>query len=1411
MGFLCLLVGFAGYVAGQAVPTSTAVAADDHEMANDHPLNVGLLYDTEAPTVTLSSNKDKLGIGETATITVTFSEAVNGVGSGDFGTSVGVINNFSGNDGDSEYTFAISTVTTENKTSLSIFFIDVPGTNISHGITDLAGNALSGQTGFTDLLTIDNIRPTATITANDTEDVSGPTELTIEWSEDVEGFEVGDVGVSGDVGSSVSNLGQSDDSSTGVIIIFAQKFTTGPGDSDHALQSVQLDYKTVPSNLDDLTVTIREADSNNSSNPSNTVLHTLTNPATLVVGTNTFTAPANATLATGTDYFVHSSYPDSNADNLPIVNVTSAEDEDSGASTGWSIADSYRFYTGASWAPLTGILKIAVNATATNTPTPGTITDLTGSGASYTATYTPPGPGEAGTDRIRIAAGAVQDDHGNDNAATDVLTITYDTNSGITLSETALSVDEGGTVAYDVVLDTQPTADVTVTIASDDADAVTVSPGMLTFTAGNWDMAQEITLTGVDDANDAYETVTISHETASTDGNYTIMDAGTVDVTTNDDDVTLIITAEPSIAVEGSEVIFTFTLSAPLAEGFRALYTNAIDGYLGFAYNVGEDLVNTTMLTMPEDADTDDGTFVLPPFDNITNELVTITYPPAVTVIDDDRDAGVILSETTGIAAENGGMVTYTVVLEAAPSADVVITPESGAIEVATVSGALTFTDNDWFMPQHVTVTGVDDDVFNATDRIAAINHAIATNDSDYGALTGPVYTFTAEDDELPPYGIALSETDLSINEGETATYTIVLASQPTDVVTVTPESNDIDAITVSGALMFTDNDWNMPQTVTITGELDADGDDATVMISHSAASDDGNYVIMDAGTVEVTVTDVNSAPSVPILAENANAPSSVSYGNDILTISAVIAADDALLTAESTDPDGDDVTYRLEPVAPSDDGLLDTLQIDENTGIITLKVDLTASNNDQHAFKVVASDGNFDVETEKQVLVIDIAPNVALSETDLSINEGETATYTIMLASQPTDVVTVTPKSGNTDAVTVSGALMFTDNDWNMPQTVTITGEFDADGDDTMAMISHSTASDDGNYVIMDAGTVEVNVTDVNSAPSVPILAENVNIPSGVSYSSNIVTISEDVSMNDALITAESTDSDGDDVTYRLEAVAPSGVGLLDTLQIDENTGIITLKVDLTASNNDQHAFKVVASDENFDVETEKQTFVIDIDAIEPPNEAPSVPTLAKSANSPDGVGYSNGILTISAAISVNDALITAESIDPEGNSVSYLLESVAPSGIGLLDTLEMDANTGIITLKVALTAANNGMHTFKVVASDGKLSVETEIQVLAIDIEVDEPVLGLSDADGYVLYPNPVGGDGFLHIHSVLVGDMMEIVDLEGHLLVNQTVRSVNEQVSVSNLSAGTYLLIITSANGNGIASKVLPFIKE
>ena len=118
------------------------------------------------------------------------------------------------------------------------------------------------------------------------------------------------------------------------------------------------------------------------------------------------------------------------------------------------------------------------------------------------------------------------------------VTVVDDDVRGLTFTPDAVTVAEaGGTATYTVALDTQPTAAVSVALASGDLGAATVRPASLDFTTGNWSDGQTVTVTGVDDDidNGSGRSTTIGHTASGGDyGSVT----GDVGVTVTDDDGT---------------------------------------------------------------------------------------------------------------------------------------------------------------------------------------------------------------------------------------------------------------------------------------------------------------------------------------------------------------------------------------------------------------------------------------------------------------------------------------------------------------------------------------------------------------------------------------------------------------------------------------------------------------------------------------------------------------------------------------------------------------------------------------------------------------------------------------------------------------------------------------------------------
>ena len=97
-------------------------------------------------------------------------------------------------------------------------------------------------------------------------------------------------------------------------------------------------------------------------------------------------------------------------------------------------------------------------------------------------------------------------------------------------------------------------------------------------------------------------------------------------------------------------------------------------------------------------------------FDAVADQTVSVTTT-------DDDTAGFTIAQSGGTTsvAETGTTDTFTVVLDAQPTSDVVISLTSSDTGEATVNSPLTFTPANWNSAQTVTVTGVDDNIIDGT------------------------------------------------------------------------------------------------------------------------------------------------------------------------------------------------------------------------------------------------------------------------------------------------------------------------------------------------------------------------------------------------------------------------------------------------------------------------------------------------------------------------------------------------------------------------------------------------------------------------------------------------------------------------------------------------------------------------
>jgi hypothetical protein len=124
--------------------------------------------------------------------------------------------------------------------------------------------------------------------------------------------------------------------------------------------------------------------------------------------------------------------------------------------------------------------------------------------------------------------------------ATDVTSITAALDpAGISVSTISGDTSEAGAVAtFEVVLDSEPAAGVSVDLSSNDASEGSISQSTLTFTAADWDSPQQVTVSGVDDDIDdgdvAWSIITAA--AVSSDPDYQGLDPDNVVVINIDDD-----------------------------------------------------------------------------------------------------------------------------------------------------------------------------------------------------------------------------------------------------------------------------------------------------------------------------------------------------------------------------------------------------------------------------------------------------------------------------------------------------------------------------------------------------------------------------------------------------------------------------------------------------------------------------------------------------------------------------------------------------------------------------------------------------------------------------------------------------------------------------------------------------------
>ena len=211
-------------------------------------------------------------------------------------------------------------------------------------------------------------------------------------------------------------------------------------------------------------------------------------------------------------------------------------------------------------------------------------------------------------------------------------------------------------------------------------------------------------------------------------------------------------------------------------------------------------------------------------------------------------------------AAEGGDTALTITLSEAAPAAGVEFTVAAGygdggatAEDVGSVTSPVTVTGGNNSLD--IAIPIVDDRIDEDEESFTVVVATDAAGWEPAGEGQDRARVTIADDDTA---GVRVTAANpLNVAEGESASYTVALESQPTHDVTITASSGDEGAAAVSPATrVFTPTDWSVPQSFTVSGVSDEDSADERVGISHQATSHDGKYAVIPVSTVSVAVTE---------------------------------------------------------------------------------------------------------------------------------------------------------------------------------------------------------------------------------------------------------------------------------------------------------------------------------------------------------------------------------------------------------------------------------------------------------------------------------------------------------------------------------------------------------------------------
>ena len=491
-------------------------------------------------------------------------------------------------------------------------------------------------------------------------------------------------------------------------------------------------------------------------------------------------------------------------------------------------------------------------------------------------------------------------------------------------------------------------------------------------------------------------------------------------------------------------------------------------------------------------------------------------------------DPGVTIRPTS-LSIREGSRGSYSVRLDSQPTGKVVIDVSNSNPDVRLSDNAnrLTFTPSNWSRPQTVYVTAADDgDTADDTDTITHVINQVATS-ADYNYFVLPDVAVTITDNDVAVrFTVGRSGiTELGVDEGGSATYELALGTRPEQDVQVSltfPRG----IITASPTnLTFTPENYNVPQTITVTGTEDEDSVDEDLgFIAHSFSGGYAeeawlNVTVTDddragvSGEVELYLSDLSGGwcpgqwPEELSGAEITVTGYPEEAGGCFYELRLKAAPTGNVTVGVSASPSGKvelDTTFSQFPGEETPGRLIFTQENWRDPQVIGFWPvhDPDGVHNNDFTISHSASGGGYNgvvipdiavgvVDADRDYIGIQVdTPHggLAVWEADQSTGDEEVynSSFYVWPRTQPLGTVTVSMSSDNPDVTLSPSSLSFTPSNWDQGvyegypgRQVIVRARDDDDSEHETARITFTVTSSDPDYNGMVVDEVEVQVAD--------------------------------------------------------------------------------------------------------------------------------------------------------------------------------------------------------------------------------------------------------------------------------------------------------------------------------------------